>query len=176
MDMFSFSSQLSFQSGFPILICNKTRAEPYVQFQNQPPEVFCEKDVLKNFASFTGKYLCWSLFLIKMHVFRPVTLLKRDQHWYFSVKFAKRLRTPILKNIWERLLLQFLSHGRMCIITSKIYQPKIECKDGGSIFRRIKNKDRWKQKKNSVNSFQEVLIFHICVCPENAQYFVGVFL
>ena len=89
-------------------------------------------------------HMCWSLFLVKLHVFRPVTLLKRDQHWYFSVKFAKRLRTPILKNIWERLLLQFLSHGRMCIITSKIYQPKIECKDRGSIFRRIKNKDRWK--------------------------------
>ena len=28
-------------------------------------------------------HLCWSLFLVKLHVFRPVTLLKRDQHWYF---------------------------------------------------------------------------------------------
>ena len=44
-------------------------------FQKQPPEVFCKKRVLKNFANFTGK-LCWSLFLIKFHAFRPATLLK----------------------------------------------------------------------------------------------------
>ena len=35
-----------------------------------------EKDVFKNFANFTGKHLCWSLFLIKLHAFRPATLLK----------------------------------------------------------------------------------------------------
>ena len=29
--------------------------------QKQPPEVFFEKGVLKNFANFTGKHLCWSL-------------------------------------------------------------------------------------------------------------------
>ena len=33
--------------------------------------------VLKNFAIFTGKHLCWSLFLIKVQTFRPATLLKR---------------------------------------------------------------------------------------------------
>ena len=31
---------------------------------------------------------------------------KRLQHRYFRVKFAKCLRTPMLKNIWERLLLK----------------------------------------------------------------------
>ena len=31
------------------------------QVQKQPPEVFYKKDVLKNFAVFTGKYMCWSL-------------------------------------------------------------------------------------------------------------------
>ena len=29
---------------------------------------------------------------------------KRLQHWYFPVKFAKVLRTPILKNSCQRLL------------------------------------------------------------------------
>ena len=29
-----------------------------------------------------------------------------------------------------------------------IYQPKINCKDGGSYFYEIKNADRWKLKKN----------------------------
>ena len=34
-------------------------------------EVFFKKTVLKNFAIFTGKHLCWSLFIIKLKVFRP---------------------------------------------------------------------------------------------------------
>ena len=38
--------------------------------------------------------------------FKSVTLLKRDfQHRCFPVIIAKFLRTPILKNIWEGLLL-----------------------------------------------------------------------
>ena len=73
-----FFSWLSFQSRFPILLCNKTAAEAYVQFQKWPPQVLCKKGVLKNFANFTGKHLCWSLFLIKLQVFRPATLLKGD--------------------------------------------------------------------------------------------------
>ena len=30
--------------------------------QKQRPEVFCKKGVLKNFANFTEKHLCWSPF------------------------------------------------------------------------------------------------------------------
>ena len=30
--------------------------------QKQPPEVFYKKPILKNFAIFTGKYLCWILY------------------------------------------------------------------------------------------------------------------
>ena len=32
-------------------------------------EVFCEKSVLQIFAIFTGKHLCWSLFLIKLQAY-----------------------------------------------------------------------------------------------------------
>ena len=39
------------------------------------PEVFCKKDVLKNFAILTGKHLCCSLFLI---------LLKENRAQLFS--------------------------------------------------------------------------------------------
>ena len=50
----------------------------YVQYvQKQPPEMFFKKGALKNFANMTGKHLCWSLFLIKMEAWGPVTLLKR---------------------------------------------------------------------------------------------------
>ena len=38
--------------------------------QKQPPAVFCKKVVLRNFAKFTGKHLCQSLFLIKLQA-RP---------------------------------------------------------------------------------------------------------
>ena len=64
-----------------------------------------EKTVLKNFANVTGKHLCWNLFLMKSYAFRPATLLKWDSKIdLFLVKFAKFLRTPILKNICELLL------------------------------------------------------------------------
>ena len=34
--------------------------------QKQPPEVFCKKGVLRNFASFTGRHRCQSLFFKKV--------------------------------------------------------------------------------------------------------------
>ena len=34
--------------------------------RSRRPEVFCKKDVLRNFAKFTGKHLCQSLFFNKV--------------------------------------------------------------------------------------------------------------
>ena len=48
----------------------------------QPPEQNSEvaaEHVLKNFANFTGKHLCWSLFP-KLQAFRPATPLKTDSY------------------------------------------------------------------------------------------------
>ena len=45
--------------------------------RNSRLQVFFKIDVLKNFAIFTGKHLCWSL-----------------QHRCFPVNIAKFLRTP----------------------------------------------------------------------------------
>ena len=39
-----------------------------------------KKAVLKNFAIFKGKHLCWSLPLIKLQAIRPATLQKRDSN------------------------------------------------------------------------------------------------
>ena len=69
----------------------------------QPPEMSYEKAVLKNFATFTEKYLCWSLFLIKLQAGNFIK--KRLQHRCFLVNIAKILRASILKNICERFLL-----------------------------------------------------------------------
>ena len=54
------------------------RRKSLTPLQKQPPEVFYKKAVLKNFAIFRVKHLCWSLFLISLQTFRPTTLLKRD--------------------------------------------------------------------------------------------------
>ena len=42
--------------------------------------LFFKTGVLPNFANFTGKQLCRSLFLIKLQALRPATLLKRDSN------------------------------------------------------------------------------------------------
>ena len=60
-----------------------------------------EKYALKNFANFTLKHLCWSLFLINF-------IKKRLPYRCFPVKLAKILKTPILKNICEGLCLRIL--------------------------------------------------------------------
>ena len=57
------------------------------------------KGVLRNFAKFTGKHLCQSLFFNKIASLRPATLLrKRLWHRCFPVNFVKFLRTPFIRN------------------------------------------------------------------------------
>ena len=54
--------------------------------------------VLKNFAKFTGKHLCRSLFVNTDAGLRPISLLKRLWHRCFPLNFAKFLRTPYLQS------------------------------------------------------------------------------
>ena len=76
-----------------------------VYCQKQPPYVFCKKNILKKFANFTGKHLQVCNFV-----------KKRLQHRNFPVSFKKFLRTPILKNIYQLLLLY-------CTRTTRCYLP-----------------------------------------------------
>ena len=76
------------------------------------PEVFCKKDALKTYGKFTGKNLCWSLFIIKLQAFR-------FQYRCFPVSFTKFLRTPIFKNIWEQLFL----HLKYCTPANNTAEP-----------------------------------------------------
>ena len=41
-------------------------------YSSSCPEVFCKKNVLRNFGKFTGKHLCQNLFLNKVAGLRPV--------------------------------------------------------------------------------------------------------
>ena len=66
-----------------------------------------KKAALKDFAIFKGKHLCWSLFLIK--AFRPAILLKRNSNTGVLLRILQNiLRTPVLKNICECLLLKLI--------------------------------------------------------------------
>ena len=68
-----------------------------------------EKAVLKNFAIFTGKHLCWSLLLKECGLQKTCNFLKKIlQHRRFPVNIVKFLRTRISMKICEQLLLQFL--------------------------------------------------------------------
>ena len=63
-------------------------SQPQIKFKGSLPEVFCRKDVLKDFAKFTGKHLCWSLFSNKFAGLKPATLLiKKFRHRCFPVIF-----------------------------------------------------------------------------------------
>ena len=65
------------------------------------------KDVLRNFAIFTGIHLYQSRLFNKVAGLRPATLLKkRPWHRCFPEKFAKFLRTPFPWNTTGRLLLE----------------------------------------------------------------------
>ena len=80
---------------------------PQSKIQKQPLEVFCEEiGVPKNFA---WKHLWYSLFLIKLKAFRSATLKRDSTAGVFLQNLKNFLRTPILKNICERLLLLILS-------------------------------------------------------------------
>ena len=61
---------------------------------------------LKNFANFTEKHLCWSLFLIKLQAFRPVTLLKRKPNQVFSCEICEMFKNTFFTEHIRWLLLK----------------------------------------------------------------------
>ena len=111
-------------------------------FRSSPPEMFCKKVVLRNFAKFTGRQLGWNLFLIMLQALRPLTLLKRGsicKFWeiFINTYFADHLRTATsafkfcetFLNVFYRtplirsLLKQFIrtsSCGFICRIVNKL--------------------------------------------------------
>ena len=68
-----------------------------IRFENLFPHFVCsmEKEILKNFAKFTGKHLCQSLFFNKVPGLRPATLLKK-RLWHRCLQDTWHLfyRTP----------------------------------------------------------------------------------
>ena len=61
-------------------------------FRSSHRKCSVKKSVLKNFTNFTGKHLCWSLFLISLQVFGPATLLKYTPTLMFSYEICKTFK------------------------------------------------------------------------------------
>ena len=71
--------------------------------------------VLKKFANFTGKSLCWSLFLIKLQFWGPATLLKKTPTQVLSCEICKLFKS----NNFEEHLWVFASKGTATQVFSR---------------------------------------------------------
>ena len=77
-------------------------------WQKQPLGVFHKKDVLKNFAKFTGEHLCRNLFFNKIAGLRHVILIKEENSTQmFSCEFweifTEHLRATASDLKWDNL-------------------------------------------------------------------------
>ena len=74
-------------------------------------QIFFKIDVLKNFAKFTRKQPCWSLFLITLQAWKPATLLKGDSNtgvflWIWRIfKKSCFYRIPLMATSQQTILL-----------------------------------------------------------------------
>ena len=71
------------------------RMQYYCLCRSSRFQMFAKMNFLTNFVNVIRKHLRWSLFLIKLQVFRPSFIEGRLQRRFFPVKFAKLLRTPL---------------------------------------------------------------------------------
>ena len=118
---------------------NQKRRNSYVDVTSSHRGVFCEKDVLKNLPDFTGKHLCWNLFLVKLNPFSGLLIYqnkKRLQHRFFceifkNTYFEEHLRTTASKLLFRekphwlnnmRLLILNIFTAKIIIFSNNLYR------------------------------------------------------
>ena len=108
---------------FLVHICYHIHDE--FKVQKQPPVVFFKQNFLKNFAIFTGKHLCWSLFLINLQASRIATLLKKGlQHRNFPVNIVTFKKTYFKKHLQTAASdSSYLLHSKLNIIIQELDWP-----------------------------------------------------
>ena len=113
--------------------------------QKQPLEVFCKKDVLKNFAKSTGKRLCQSLFFNRVVGLRSATLLKKKLwHRCFPVNFAKFLRTPFVHKTSGQLLIWTTASETSNTKYLELIKRRSKVQEKNMSCERALNFDQWK--------------------------------
>ena len=100
------------------------------------------KGVLRNFAKFTGKHLCQSLFFNKFAGL-PATLLKKTLVQVFSCKFAKFQRTPFLSTEHLPWLLLFIYFLKLLLTNFSIFLIAVASVEESVIC----NRHFWKGKR-----------------------------
>ena len=74
-------------------------------YRSSRPEVFCKNGVLRNFAKFTGKHLCQSLFFNKVAGGACNFIKKETLAQVFSCEFCEISKTPFfIEHLWWLLL------------------------------------------------------------------------
>ena len=89
----------------PLGPCN---SEPLKKSKSSRSQMFSEISSNKNFVIFTGKHLCWGLFLIKLQAFRPATFLKRDSNTGVSCGYCEIFKNSFFRENLRWLLLTVL--------------------------------------------------------------------
>ena len=94
-------------------------------YRSSCPEVFCKKGVLRNFAKFTGKDLCLSLFFNKVAGLRTPFLIEHLQ-WLLLVVFWRIAAVKEIGTFFRKILvMKFFFSKVTCIILLKLpYFPQ----------------------------------------------------
>ena len=71
--------------------------------------VLLKKGVHKNVANFTGRQLCWSLFLIKLQALRSATLLKRDSNRGIFLRNLRNIIKGCVRYIFSPFALEIIN-------------------------------------------------------------------
>ena len=75
------------------------------KLQSSRSQIFFKIGVIKNFSNFTGKYLCWSIFLIKLQTWRPAALLRRGSNTGVFLEIDEIFKnTFFTEHLWWLLL------------------------------------------------------------------------
>ena len=92
--------------------------------------VFCKVGILKNFANFTGKHLCWVLLSIKLHAYswKPLTVFAKNSIldvWLLFLRFSKEYYFLRKRNKVRTLLNKQSIRIRLRIRMSKLRIRKL---------------------------------------------------
>ena len=137
-------------------------------YRSSRPEMFCKKDILKNFAKSRGKYLCHSLFFNKVTGW--ALFKKRVWHRCFPVNFAKFLRTPfhIEHLLWLLLILAWwetwgLVMRTMTILLTYFQNSNIEKRCNLQLFYSSKVLIKTPGKNNALTHFNKNCSYSVCL-------------